>query len=202
MPLYLNKTEFFDRGILRLFPNEDWANEDCKICLHPLDLFEQPDTTDPDPRLHSAVRIRCCNHVLGAECLDAWLGDNNTCPVCNRMLFMPTGKQLASPYEINAIRRDLEDKVHEDTADQVIANYIHMVEDQVAMRKRENEIQINIERTKLEDDARRDHEDNLLMAEDFEDSDAEDVMDWDLDVEEDDEQDAEDDEYEIDDHED
>ncbi len=53
---------------------EDLLQDNCPICLEPMeDLNEQ--------------KITLCEHTFHASCIDRWLSNHNTCPVCRTILF-------------------------------------------------------------------------------------------------------------------
>lgn len=36
---------------------------------------------------HTAIKTSCCNNVFGRTCLETWLEDANTCPLCRVELY-------------------------------------------------------------------------------------------------------------------
>ncbi|EUC45882.1 hypothetical protein COCMIDRAFT_26044, partial [Bipolaris oryzae ATCC 44560] len=46
------------------------------------------------PPPHSATRITRCGHIVGKECLLAWLDISCACPVCNCPLFDATDEEI------------------------------------------------------------------------------------------------------------
>ncbi|CAE7178931.1 hypothetical protein P3342_002220 [Pyrenophora teres f. teres] len=36
---------------------------------------------------HASVRIKACRHVFGLGCLEEWLQEKNSCPMCRKTLF-------------------------------------------------------------------------------------------------------------------
>jgi hypothetical protein len=48
-------------------------------------------STDNDSPLppEPAIRIACCGNVFGKLCLEFWLEENDTCPLCRTVLFSP-----------------------------------------------------------------------------------------------------------------
>ncbi len=51
--------------------------KECPVCY---DAYYTP----ADGVAEAAVRIKSCGHVLGEKCLDDWIQQNNTCPVCRK----------------------------------------------------------------------------------------------------------------------
>jgi hypothetical protein len=80
---------------------------DCDICHEPCRnqtsnekaytriLSDQKLSSTPHPLKisyyeHNAVAIKLCGHVFGMTCLQTWLRDHRTCPMCRQELFPPT----------------------------------------------------------------------------------------------------------------
>lgn len=72
---------------------EGAADSCCSICLS--------DTA------HQQVKKLPCGHTYHAECIDTWLGQNHTCPVCRASLL--ESKQVSSPQSISQL---LESRVY------------------------------------------------------------------------------------------
>ncbi|KAF2678263.1 hypothetical protein K458DRAFT_409016 [Lentithecium fluviatile CBS 122367] len=57
--------------------------QDCPICKDPL-ITAAPTTS---PHAHPSLKLTTCGHVFGKACLETWLRDHNTCPMCRATLF-------------------------------------------------------------------------------------------------------------------
>ncbi|CAO2655951.1 Nn.00g047540.m01.CDS01 [Neocucurbitaria sp. VM-36] len=94
MTVFASKEAFTTLGLEQITPSRTHASQDCTICLDPLLVHPTPNTA-PASDLHDAVRILACGHLLGQECLTAWITVGNTCPVCNRLLFEASREEQA-----------------------------------------------------------------------------------------------------------
>jgi hypothetical protein len=101
MATHATKTEFNRHGLeLHEFTDE----LDCPICHEPCDaqkaiekaymvkLSELDSESNLNPLKicyyqHHAVRIKHCGHIFGMQCLQTWLSDHRTCPMCRQELF-------------------------------------------------------------------------------------------------------------------
>ena len=155
------------------------ASQDCTICRHPLALH--PTKSKPaESKLHRAVRIAACGHIIGQQCLDAWLEVGNTCPTCKRLLFEPTGDPITQ-QDINNILRTLGPDYGEDAIMAVVARRVARQEHEHARMRQAHEIEL--ERMKAEEtEARNDA--FTLSNDDFLDSDED--MDFEEDADNDD----------------
>jgi len=155
------------------------ASQDCTICRHPLALH--PTKSKPaESKLHRAVRIAACGHIIGQQCLDAWLEVGNTCPTCKRLLFEPTGDPITQ-QDINNILRTLGPDYGEDAIMAVVARRVARQEHEHARMRQAHEIElerIKAEETEARNDAFR------LSNDDFLDSDED--MDFEEDADNDD----------------
>lgn len=185
MTIFDNKADFLTLGIEAVVPSIYGTNMSCTICLDTLEIIRTTtppagsayhahgSSQDEDASLHAAVRIKACNHVLGDECLTAWLEVGNTCPTCNRMLFVP-------PFE-EPLTQDMVDDVIDslrDVADEEIigdALELAIIEDQATAVARRQQFEANVaaqrEQTAAKD---RERNDFLLNSDDMVDSDVED----------------------------
>jgi hypothetical protein len=75
-----------DNAIRPTTPDDDQPST-CIICLEPLNIASTPNKTS-EPILEIAVTIKKCGHVFGRNCLEQWMRDANTCPMC-RVEFFP-----------------------------------------------------------------------------------------------------------------
>lgn len=99
------KQDFVRLGLEQVSLSETHASQDCAICSAPLALHPS-DAIKSHSEYHASVRVFACGHILGQECLDAWLDSGNSCPVCNRMLFEFTGDWITQ-HDVNKIVHDL-----------------------------------------------------------------------------------------------
>jgi hypothetical protein len=99
-PPTLTRTEFLVLDIGLKIVDIPAEEPECAICREdldaPVETSEAQQSTasaNASPTLilerleHRAVKIIPCGHVFGAECLDRWLKENNTCPMCRKVLF-------------------------------------------------------------------------------------------------------------------
>ncbi|KAF2876952.1 hypothetical protein BDV95DRAFT_601363 [Massariosphaeria phaeospora] len=113
MAAYPTKALFEADGLEPFRINAYAVSQVCAICCHPLIVNPStPDTTNNNniahptrssSTFHPATRIKPCGHVLGAECLAAWLTTGHTCPICARTLFPAAVNAPVSQRDINAI---------------------------------------------------------------------------------------------------
>ncbi|KAF2849969.1 hypothetical protein T440DRAFT_121084 [Plenodomus tracheiphilus IPT5] len=107
MAPFPSKPDFLRLGTQKITPSTSHASQDCYICNDPLAIH--PHTTQtptPTSTLHPALRITACSHILGVECLSAWLNTSNTCPICSRMLFEKNGQSITQE-DMRAVVRAL-----------------------------------------------------------------------------------------------
>lgn len=184
MPVYDNKTDFLSLGIEVVVQSIYHSKTNCTICLEPLDMVETTPSTgsadhdhgsDQDTPLHAAVRIKACNHVHGAECLAAWLEVGNTCPICNRMLFVPPFEEPITQDVVDDVIQALRDVAYEEDISDVLARLVFEDQTTGATRRQQFEAKVAAQRKQTEAQERnREFDDFLLYEDDFLDSDVED----------------------------
>jgi hypothetical protein len=103
MTIFASKDVLTKLGLDRIQPSYAHVSQDCTICTEPLDV-QLTSTKDVHSKLHPAVRITACGHMIGEECLSAWLDIGNTCPTCNRLLFESTGDPITQQNVNNILR--------------------------------------------------------------------------------------------------
>lgn len=103
MAVFANREEFQRLGLEHIKPTHSHASQDCPICLDPLEV-RPSHAKDTSSKLHPAVRIIACRHLLGKDCLDAWLQVGNTCPTCKRFLFEATDDPITQRDVNNVLR--------------------------------------------------------------------------------------------------
>ncbi|KAF2130402.1 hypothetical protein P153DRAFT_217257 [Dothidotthia symphoricarpi CBS 119687] len=59
----------------------------CTICLEPLTVTSAHKTPPHDALTEPAVTIKKCGHVFGRDCLEQWMRNSNTCPMCRIEIF-------------------------------------------------------------------------------------------------------------------
>jgi hypothetical protein len=98
----------------------------CTICLEHLHVSTPPtslllpNAPVPEP----AVTIKRCGHVFGRNCLEHWMRDSNTCPIC-RIEFFNT------PRTCRTTEEDAE--LHEDSGDRgLYAMRVYIDQDMMA----------------------------------------------------------------------
>ncbi|KAH6865803.1 hypothetical protein BKA58DRAFT_471741 [Alternaria rosae] len=166
MTVFANKETFNSLGLEQVQQSHAHASQDCTICRHALALHLTK-SKSAESKLHSAVRITACGHMIGQECLDAWLDVGNTCPTCKRLLFEPTGDPITQ-QDINNILRTLGPDYGEDAIMAVVARRVARQEQEHARMRQAHEIEL--ERMKAEEtEARNDA--FTLSNDDFLDSD-------------------------------
>ncbi|KAJ4371568.1 hypothetical protein N0V83_004787 [Neocucurbitaria cava] len=126
MTVFASKTAFTTLGLAAIPPSHAHASQDCAICLQPLHL--SPFQTDhylpagsnshshwvqQQTAHHPAVRILRCNHLLGTECLYAWLSVGNTCPVCKTLLFEAPREEQQQRQQQTITQRDVDEILRE-----------------------------------------------------------------------------------------
>jgi hypothetical protein len=117
----------------------------------------------PGSRFHTSIRIIACGHVVGEECLNAWLDTGSTCPVagCNRLLFELI-KDAISTRDANEPMRDLDEEYGEHHVLTVLARLIEKQEEDSKKLKQQHEIEVTKQR--LRDEKKREEE--MAMDED------------------------------------
>ncbi|USP81474.1 hypothetical protein yc1106_08748 [Curvularia clavata] len=95
MTLFAEKQVFKLLGLEAIQPSPLHTSQDCSICTKPLAMQPSPAQEEySNSKLHAAVRITACSHIVGEECLDAWLDTGNSCPICRRELFDAKGEAV------------------------------------------------------------------------------------------------------------
>ena len=180
MTVFASKEMFNSLGLEQVQQSHAHASQDCTICRHPLALH--PTKSKPaESKLHRAVRIAACGHIIGQQCLDAWLEVGNTCPTCKRLLFEPTGDPITQ-QDINNILRTLGPQYGEDAIMAVVARRVARQELEHARMRQAHEIEL--ERMKAEETVAR-NDAFTLSNDDLLDSDED--MDFEEEEEDDDE---------------
>ncbi|KAI8935224.1 hypothetical protein NX059_007813 [Plenodomus lindquistii] len=100
MTVFPSKDSFFRLGVHLIAPSTSHASQDCFVCKHPLAIH--PPSRAKFLTSHLALRIIRCGHVLGVDCLGAWIETSNTCPICARMLF-ENNTHAITQEDVNAI---------------------------------------------------------------------------------------------------
>ncbi|KAG9187437.1 hypothetical protein G6011_05308 [Alternaria panax] len=159
MTVFANKETFNSLGLEQFQQSHAHASQDCAICLRPLAVHPTKDDI-PDPKCHVTVRIAACGHIVGKDCLDAWLDVGHTCPVCACLLFEPTGDPITQG-DINYILHILGPELGEHVIMVVVARL---------MARQEQEHEIELERAKARETQVR-NDGFALSDEDFLDSD-------------------------------
>lgn len=59
--------------------------KDCDICLQPLN-YSHSSTRRLSSASGELPTLLACGHILGQHCIDTWLHDHPTCPLCRRKL--------------------------------------------------------------------------------------------------------------------
>jgi hypothetical protein len=80
---------FIARNITHLTSSDPLSKGDCSICR------ESYDTDDPPIQI---TNISACTHVFGRKCLERWLSENNTCPMCRATLYERTRDVLLDMF--------------------------------------------------------------------------------------------------------
>jgi hypothetical protein len=174
MTVFASKEIFNDLGLERVRKSHAHASQDCAICLQPLALLPTKGEVS-DAELHTATRIASCGHIVGEDCLDAWLEVGHTCPVCNRLLFEPTGDTITQK-DINYLVLSLGGMYPEQRIMAAVARFVARQEREHARMRRAYEIEMEKEKKKTEE-AHAKNDGFALSDEDFLDSDGE--MDFD-----------------------
>jgi hypothetical protein len=147
MTVFANKQTFNSLGLEQVRQSHAHASQDCSLCLQPLAVHPTKDGI-PDSKCHTAVRIAACGHVIGEECLDAWLDVGHTCPICNRLLFEATGDPITQG-DINNILHTLGPEFGEDAIMVVVARLMARQEQEHARLRQAHEIEV--ERIKVKE---------------------------------------------------
>ncbi|KNG51540.1 hypothetical protein TW65_01208 [Stemphylium lycopersici] len=146
MTVFSGKEAFKCFGLEPMKQSYAHASQDCPICLDPLALhLNQPH--QPHSKLHAAVRITACSHLVGKECLDAWIDVGNTCPTCNRLLFEATGDPITQ-QDVSRITQSLGPGYGERAVMMVVARLMAHEEREQARQKQTHKVEMDKMRTK------------------------------------------------------
>ena len=108
---------------------ENQDDRKCIICLQETGTMSQETG-------FIEVRLRLpCNHIVGSGCITTWLQENNTCPICRRVLFAQGQEDEDEEDEDNdrAIQRELcEDYCYQLRLDDRIARIAEMISHNIA----------------------------------------------------------------------
>lgn len=140
MTVFANKQDFNNLGLEQFRQSHTHASQDCSICLQPLAVHPTKDGI-PDPKCHAAIRVAACGHIVGKDCLDAWLEVGHTCPTCKRLLFEATGDPITQA-DINNILRILGPSFGEDAIMVVVARLMARQELERARMRQAHEIEM------------------------------------------------------------
>jgi hypothetical protein len=118
---------FIARNITHLTSPDPLSKGDCSICQEPYD--------DDDPPIQIS-NISACTHVFGRKCLETWLSDHNTCPMCRATLYertrdvlldmfrgfrgritMPDLSTIPDPSTITDLETRITEMLHDDDVD-------------------------------------------------------------------------------------
>lgn len=170
MTVFASKDVFADLGVKDIKPSHAQASQDCPICLDPLAVHPSH-TTSQSSKHHAAIRITACGHVVGKECLDAWLDVGYSCPYpeCNRLLFEARSDPITQ-QDVTNILRMLGPYFDEDQLVSILARLVARQEQEHARLRRLHEAEIG--RTRAQEVQTR-FEEFQLTDEDFVDSDGE-----------------------------
>jgi hypothetical protein len=80
---------FIARNITHLTSSDPLSKGDCSICREPYDADDPP---------IQITNISACTHVFGRKCLERWLSENNTCPMCRATLYERTRDVLLDMF--------------------------------------------------------------------------------------------------------
>ena len=146
MTVFSGKEAFKCFGLEPMKPSHAHASQDCPICLDPLALhLNQP--RRPQSNLHAAVRITACGHLVGKECLDAWIDVGHTCPTCNRLIFGATGDPITQE-DVNNVTQSLVPEYGERAVMMVVARFMAHQEREYVRQKQTHKIEMDKMRTK------------------------------------------------------
>jgi hypothetical protein len=168
MTVFASKEAFRSLGLEQIEQSHAHASQDCTICIHPLSVHPTH-SKDPRSKLHTAVRIAACGHIVGEECLDAWLDVGHTCPTCTGLLFEATGDPITQ-QDIDNVLRALGPMYGENAVMAVVARLMVRQEQEHARMRQAHEIELE-RMKKKEKEARNDG--LTLSDDDFLDSDEE-----------------------------
>jgi hypothetical protein len=168
MTVFASKEAFRSLGLEQIEQSHAHASQDCTICIHPLSVHPTH-SKDPRSKLHTAVRIAACGHIVGEECLDAWLDVGHTCPTCTGLLFEATGDPITQ-QDIDNVLRALSSVYGENAVMAVVARLMVRQEQEHARMRQAHEIELE-RMKKKEKEARNDG--LTLSDDDFLDSDEE-----------------------------
>lgn len=200
MTVFNTSDEFHSHGMDHLKPNEYRISQDCDICLKPLALVKE--TSSDDISYHAAVRIKSCRHMHGAECLAAWLKVGNSCPTCDRMLYLPAAEQSLTQENVDMMIRDLGGLYDEEDIARSLARYMHVSDAAAAKLKQIIDMKVSMEEARRKEEEGKEQKGFMLGDQDFLDSDSdtewyededEDEDEEQVDVEDDNEEDVDDD---------
>ncbi|KAH9864057.1 hypothetical protein J1614_009990 [Plenodomus biglobosus] len=136
MAIFPSKSEFLGVGTQPITPSIVHASHDCFICKNPLAVH--PHTTTSAAASHPALRITSCGHILGVECLSAWLDTSNTCPTCSRTLFEVSAHHITQE-DVNAVIRSLGHMYSESRIMSVLAQRMDRKYLEEALTRQKNE---------------------------------------------------------------
>lgn len=140
MTVFASKDAFEKLGLEQVQLSHTHISQDCAICTQPLTV--QPASAgDPRHQVHPAVRIAACGHLVGQECLSAWLDVGNSCPACNRLLFELTG-DLITQQDVNNIIRFLGPVYGEDAVTAVVGRSMVRQEQEQKRLKKAHEAEL------------------------------------------------------------
>ena len=95
------EVRMMDRDLEKVIDVEDEpGSEVCNICF---DGFETTDQFKED--LHS-IQIKECAHKFHLSCIQRWLAEKSTCPVCRKTLFTIRGYQPKHPNSFFRVEED------------------------------------------------------------------------------------------------
>lgn len=167
MPVFFNKTTFDSLGAEEIKPSNTHASQDCSLCTNPLAVHPS-NPIDEASKYHIAVRIRACGHILGKDCLDAWLEVGSACPICNRLLFQAQGHRITQD-DINAVVESLGRRYGEGRVMRAIARLMARQEEENARLHKVHQAEM----AKLADKDAQAKKDEYMSVEDFLDSEGE-----------------------------
>jgi len=166
--IYNTKEEFLVIGVEAATLNPYAIHTDCEICLQPLQMFpdvpatqqngSSPTSSTDSTAVHPALHILACRHVIGTDCLIAWLETGNTCPICSRILFTPPSEQPISQEEVNWVVAALEPLIGEERLYRWVAKHMAKGMAEEVRKKRMYENKVVTERSTREQRERAERE--------------------------------------------